>query len=225
MPAAKKASPPPPSARSASTAAAPGSTSRPSKRSPRTRRSRHLAVAVEAGPKKKKFAAFALEWPGLERGGRSAEAAVDELASYVARYAAVAKLAGLAEEYAATSGVDVVERYEGTGSTDFWGISFAFAKSDTGPWSAVDLERELSLLRACWKYFDQVRGRVSAEMQKGVRGGGRDRDRIVQHTVGVEQDWATKLGIRLPPGTVVLDPKGLRSYRRDFVAAIRAFHQ
>ena len=42
-----------------------------------------------------------------------------------------------------------------------------------------ELERKLTLLQAAWSFFDQVAGRVSAEMQKGVRGGGRDRDEII----------------------------------------------
>ena len=56
------------------------------------------------------------------------------------------------------------------------------------------LERELALMQACWAFFDGVRGRVSAELQKGPAWRGRDRDRIVQHTIGVEQDWAKGLG-------------------------------
>jgi hypothetical protein len=32
-------------------------------------------------------------------------------------------------EFAAFTTVDVVEQYPGTGSTDFWGISFAFRAS------------------------------------------------------------------------------------------------
>ena len=43
--------------------------------------------------------------------------------------------------------------------------------------------------------FDAVRSRVSAELQKGPRGGGRDRDRIVLHIFANGQDWAKGLGI------------------------------
>jgi hypothetical protein len=68
--------------------------------------------------------------------------------------------------------VDVVEQYPGTGSTDFWGISFAFSSIDQQVISGEALERELTLMRACWAFFDDVRSRVSAEMQRGPRGGG-----------------------------------------------------
>ena len=90
------------------------------------------------------------------------------------------------------SGFDVVEEYQGTGSTDFWGISFAFSSVDRQAMSQDELERELRLMRACWAYFDHVRSRVSAELQKGPRGGGRDRDQIVRHVVASEQDMAKK---------------------------------
>src|SRR6478736_3679872 len=73
---------------------------------------------------------------------------------------------------------------------DFWGISFAFSPIDQQAMSGEALERELTLMRSCWAFFDDVRSRVSAEMQKGPRGGGRDRDRIVRHVLFTERDWA-----------------------------------
>jgi hypothetical protein len=183
-----------------------------------------LRVTLEIGPKKKKVAAVAPDWPGLERGAKSGDAAIAALRSYLPRYAEVTKLAGMHAEFAAITDIDVVEQYLGTGSTDFWGISFAFSSIDGQQMSTEDLERELTLMRACWTYFDDVRGRVSAEMRKGSRGGGRDRDRIVRHVPGVEQDWARKLGISTPQGAVVTDGEGLRAYRDAYCTATRAFH-
>ena len=119
--------------------------------------------------------------------------------------------------------VNVVERYPGTGSTDFWGISFAFSAFDHQAMSREELERDLTLMQACWAYFDTVRSRVSAEMRKGPRGGGRDRDRIVRHTFGAEQDFAAKLGVRAPEGALLTD-ESLSTYRDAYCAAIRAFH-
>jgi hypothetical protein len=182
-----------------------------------------LRVALEVGPKGKNAAAVALDWPGLERGGKTGAAAVERLQSYLPRYAAVAKLAGMDGELAANIGVGIVEEYQGAGSTDFWGISFAFSSFDVQDLSSEELERELTLVRACWGFFDEVRSRVSAEMQKGPRGGGRDRDRIVYHTLGVEQDWAKKIGVLTPQGEVVTDPEGLAAYRHEYCDAIRAF--
>lgn len=183
-----------------------------------------LRVTLEAGPKNKKVVAVAPDWPGLERGAKTGETAIQTLRSYLPRYARVAKLAGMEKEFATITKLNVVERYVGTGSTDFWGISFGFSSIDRQKMSREDLEREVTLLRACWTFFDAVRGRVSAEMQKGPRGGGRDRDRIVRHVAAVEQDWATKIGVRTPEDAVVTDRAGLKAYRDAYCAAIRTFH-
>jgi hypothetical protein len=182
-----------------------------------------LRVAVEVGPKAKKAAAVAPDWPGLERGAKTAEAAVEALQSYRARYATVAGLAEMSGAFAAARRLVVVERYRGPGSTDFWGISFGFSSIDAQPLSREELQRQLALMQACWTFFDDVRGRVSAELQKGPRGGGRDRDRIVQHVLGVEQDWAKKVGVGIAADRVVTDGRGLKAYRTAYCTAIRDF--
>src|SRR5579859_3355239 len=171
-----------------------------------------LRVALEIGPKGKKVAAVASDWPGLERGAKTGEAAIARLHSYLPRYAQVAKLAGMEGEFAALSTLEVVEHYAGTGSTDFWGISFAFSSIDRQDLSRAELERQLTLMQACWALFDHVRGRVSAEMQKGPRGGGRDRDHIVGHTLRVEQEWAEKIGVSTPQDAMLSD-EGLQADR------------
>ncbi len=186
-----------------------------------------LRVTLEIGPKGKKVAAVAADWPGLERGAKTGEAAIEKLQAYIPRYAKVAKLAGMDAELAAitspTATVDVVERYPGTGSTDFWGISYAFSDFDRQDLSSEALERELALMQACWAFFDSVRARVSAEMRKGPRGGGRERDHIVRHTIGVEQEWAEKVGVFTPQDAPLSD-EGLQAYRNAYCDAIRAFH-
>lgn len=183
----------------------------------------HMRVTLEIGPKGKKVVAVAPDWPGLERGAKTEEAAIERLLSYVPRYAAVTKLAGMEAAFATSTGVNVVEHYPGTGSTDFWGISFAFSSIDQQAISDAALERELTLMRACWAFFDDVRSRVSAEMQPGPRGGGRDRDHIVHHIFANEQDWAKKLGV-LTPDEAMLTNKGIKAHREDYCNAIRSFH-
>jgi hypothetical protein len=182
-----------------------------------------LRVTLEIGPKGKKVAAVAPDWPGLERGAKTGGAAIEQLRSYLPRYAQVAKLAGMDAEFAAITTVDVIEYYPGTGSTDFWGISFAFSSIDRQDLSSAELERELTLMQACWTFFDGVRMRVSAEMQKGPRGGGRDRDHIVRHTIRTEHEWAKKVGVPTPQGAMPID-EGLQAYRDAYRSAIRAFH-
>lgn len=182
-----------------------------------------LRVTLEIGPKGKKVAAVAPDWPGLERGAKTEDAAIERLRFYLPRYAQVAKLAGMEAAFADITAVDVVERYPGVGSTDFWGISFAFSGIDRQDVSSEDLERELALMQACWAFFDDVRARVSAEMAKGPRGGGRDRDRIVGHTIRTEQDWAKKVGIPTPSDEAAVDAD-LRGRRDAYCNAIRAYH-
>lgn len=182
-----------------------------------------MRVTLEIGPKGKKAVAVAPDWPGLARGATTEEAAIDRVRAYVPRYTPVAKLAGMDAAFAAITAVDVVEEYPGTGSTDFWGISFAYSTIDRQVMPSEALERELTLMRACWALFDDVRSRVSAELQRGPRGGGRDRDQIVRHTVATEQDWAKKLGVRTPQDAMLTDV-GLNAHREAYCAAIRALH-
>ena len=182
-----------------------------------------LRVTLEIGPKGKQVAAVAPDWPGLERGAKTGEDALERLHSYLPRYAQVATLAGMEAEFVALSTVDVVEQYAGTGSTDFWGISFAFSSLDQQDLSCAELERQLTLMQACWAFFDEVRRRVSAQMQKGPRGGGRDRDHIVGHTIRVEQDWAEKVGVHTSQDAMLSD-EGLQAYRDAYCTAMRAFH-
>ena len=89
-----------------------------------------LRVMLEIGPKGKQVVAVAPDWPGLERGAKTGEAAIARVQAYLPRYGQVAKLAGMDAEFATITTVDVVEHYPGTGSTDFWGISFAFSGID-----------------------------------------------------------------------------------------------
>lgn len=182
-----------------------------------------MRVMLEIGPKGKKVVAVAPEWPGLARGARSEETVVERLLAYVPRYAPVAERAGMSAAFAALDGVTVVERYAGTSSTDFWGISFAFSSVDQQPLSADDLAHDLTLLRASWAFFDDVRARVSPELQRGPRGGGRDRDQIVRHTFLAELDWTKKLGlpVELAP---LLTEAGLQAHRDAYCDAIRSLH-
>jgi hypothetical protein len=180
-------------------------------------------VTLEIGPKGKKVAAVAPDWPGLERGAKTEDTAIAKLQSYLPRYAQVAKLAGVDGEFAAITTVDLVEQYPGTGSTDFWGISFAFSSIDRQAIPSEELDRELTLMRACWTFFDDVRLRVSDEMQKGPRGGGRDRDPIVRHTLYTEQGWAKMLGVLTPDGAMLID-QGLKAHRDAYCHAIQDYH-
>src|SRR3954447_10068846 len=181
-------------------------------------------AVIERGPKDKRSVAFSLDWPGWSRGAKSAELALETLESYRDRYRPAADLAGMAGEFDAAGPLEVVEDRVGTGSTDFWGISFSPSATEHGPLDEAELERGITLLRACWAFFDGVAARVSAELRKGPRGGGRDRDRIIRHTIRTEsEDFAKQVGLRIPE-EAALTPEGLRRHPEDYVVALRAYN-
>jgi hypothetical protein len=183
-----------------------------------------VRTVIERGTNGKRAVAFSLDWPGWSRGARSPELALETLESYRERYRTVADRAGMANEFDAAGPLEVVEDRVGSGSTDFWGISFTPSTAERAPMTEAELDRGITLLRACWAFFDDVAGRVSAEMRRGPRGGGRDRDQIVRHTIRVEsEDFARKVGLRIPEGAA-LTPDGLRAYREAYVAAMRAYN-
>jgi hypothetical protein len=185
-----------------------------------------IRVMIELGRKKPVAVAVAVafDWPGWERSGTSEDDALRVLATYHRRYAGVAEIAGLADEFGRASDAVVVEHLEGIGMTDFYGLSMRAAGPEEEQMSDAACGRKIALLRACWTYFDDVASRVSAELRKGPRGGGRDRDRIVQHVNNVEiGDFARKVGVITPP-EAWQDPDALRAHREAFCAAIREYN-
>lgn len=183
-----------------------------------------VRTVIERGPKDKKSVAFSLDWAGWERGAKTPDIALENLESYRERYRAIADLAGMAEEFDAAGPIEIVEDRVGPGSVDFWGISFSPSSTEHDPMSEEALERGITLLRACWAFFDDVAARVSPEMRKGPRGGGRDRDRIIRHVIRNEsEEFAKRVGLRIPEEGA-LTPKGLRDYREAYVEAMHDYN-
>jgi hypothetical protein len=183
-----------------------------------------VRTVVEHGPKDKRSVAFSLDWPGWSRGAKSGELAVETLESYRRRYRPVAELAGMAAAFDDAGPLEIVEDRIGTGSTDFWGISFSPSSAEQGQMDEGELERGLTLLQAAWTFFDGVAARVSPEMRKGPRGGGRDRNRIIRHTIRTEsEDFAKQVGLRIPE-EAALTPEGLRQHRESYLAAMRDYN-
>ena len=183
-----------------------------------------VRTVIDRGPKGKRAVAFSLDWTGWSRGAKTPELALEMLESFRERYRPVAGLAGMSREFDAAGPLEVVEDKVGAGSTDFWGISFAPSAVEQEPMGAAELDRGITLLRACWAYFDGVAARVSPEMRKGPRGGGRDRDQIIRHTIRTEsEDFAKQVGLRIPEGAA-LTPDGLRQHHETYVDAMRAYN-
>jgi hypothetical protein len=183
-----------------------------------------VRTVIERGPKGKRAVAFSIDWPGWSRGAKTDALALETLEAYRIRYRPVAALAGMASDFDDAGPLDVVEDKIGTGSTDFWAISFSPSAAEAGPMTEAQLDRALALLHGAWTFFDDVAARVSPEMRKGPRGGGRDRDRIIRHTIRNEsEDFAKRLGLRIAEGAA-LSPEGLRQHRESYVAAMRAYN-
>jgi hypothetical protein len=183
-----------------------------------------VRTVTEHGTKDKRSVAFSLDWPGWSRGAKTADQALETLEAYRERYRPIAVLARMGKEFDAAGPLEVVEDRVGTGSTDFWGISFSPSSTEQGPMSEAELDRKLKLLQAAWAFFDDVAAHVSPEMAKGPRGGGRDRNRIVRHTIRTEsEDFAKQVGIRIPE-EAALSPEGLQQHRQTYLAAMRAYN-
>jgi hypothetical protein len=150
-------------------------------------------VYLEVGTKR--FFASAADWPGWCRQGKTEELALEALAAYAPRYAPVAGEAGIAFPGGPPELV-VVERLPGSASTEF-GVPGTAAEAEGKELSPAERARLASLLLACWEYLDRVVSGAPAELRKGPRGGGRDRDAIFQHVVSSECAYSPKIGVKL----------------------------
>jgi hypothetical protein len=152
-------------------------------------------VALEEGSRR--VFAIALDWPGWCRAGRGEEAALAALADAAPRYAAVASAAAIAFRASLADNLTVVERLAGNATTDF-GAPGQVAARDREPLTAAQARRRAALLEAAWLVFERVVAAAPAALRKGPRGGGRDRDKIVEHVLGSESGYARMMGLKLP---------------------------
>lgn len=144
--------------------------------------------------------ASALDWPGWCRRGKGEHAALDVLLDYADRYAAVVGDAFTPGE------PQVVDRLPGTSTTDF-GAPDAKSSWDAEPLDTAEADRLAGLLDSCWRRFDQVVAGAPAQLRKGPRGGGRDRDAIADHVREAERSYGRSFGVRLPPRTAWQDQR------------------
>jgi hypothetical protein len=178
-----------------------------------------VRVVVETGPEEKKVFASALDWPGWSRSGKTEAGALEALADYAERYQAVVNIAGTVDFPAEAPEFEVVEQLTGSGATDF-GVPERAAACEAEPMSDEECERQIGLMRACWTYFDDVASTVSAELRKGPRGGGRDRDKIIEHVYEAERGYSRRIGVTTPNG-VMFTADGLAQHRDAVCDSIR----
>ena len=162
-----------------------------------------VRIYTEGGPKR--TFAIALDWPGWARSGKGEEAAMEALDVYLPRYAAVLRRAGI-EPPATDAGFEVVDRLPATATTDFGAIDKDTA-ADLDPLRPGETGRLAAIVAAAWQEFDEVVAHAPAELRKGPRGGGRDRDEVRAHVVNAEASYVRKLGVRgSTAGQAVPDP-------------------
>jgi hypothetical protein len=175
-----------------------------------------IEVYLEVGSKR--AFAGALDWPGWARSGKTEQEALDRLTEYGPRYAVVPEQAGL--RLPATYDFEVVERLPGSSTTDF-GAPDAIASADHQKLTAAQAGRLADLVEACWATLDRVAAESPPELRKGPRGGGRDRDKMVQHVVSSEASYARQIDIRHRE-PAFNDHDAVAALRRDITAALRA---
>jgi hypothetical protein len=178
-----------------------------------------VPVYLEAG--NTRVFACSLDWPGWCRRAKTDEEALDALATYAPRYAVVAKRAGLRFPAAAHVTFDVVEQIPWRGGKAFSYVDFgalgSAAQRDSEPLTAAQAKRLAALVEAAWAVLDGVVAAAPAELRKGPRGGGRDRDAVFAHVVAAETAYARKLGVR---HKAPQDRDEIAAVRADVLAAI-----
>jgi hypothetical protein len=154
-----------------------------------------MDVYLEIG--KKKTFAGAIEWPGWCRSGRDETSALQALAEYAPRYAQVMKGQGIAFEAPEdASGFNIIQRLEGTATTDFGAPEIA-PSSDARPVNEAELQRQMHILLACWIAFDSAaRQATGKELRLGPRGGGRDLEGVIHHALGADVGYLTRINQR-----------------------------
>jgi hypothetical protein len=193
------------------------------KLTPRRSVARQIAVCLEVSPTQ--TFASALDWPGWCRAGRDEGAALEALRSYAERYAPVAEQAGVS--FPSTVAFDVVERVPGGPTTAFAApecrrpFPQVTAEAERAKVAPAAARRLVGVVIAVWATFDEVAAAAPAELRKGPRGGGRDRDQLVDHVIGAETAYARKLGVKLKPPAIE-DLVAIEELREAIAAVVGA---
>ena len=138
--------------------------------------------------------AISLDWPGWSRRAKTPDLAIAALDGYRNRYAKIVTATFQPGSF------EVIGTAKGNDTTDF-GAPDAHGPWDENELTPRELDRQLAVLQDCWNYFDTVVENAAAALQKGPRGGGRDRDGIVDHVREAERAYSSRVGFRVAPRT------------------------
>jgi hypothetical protein len=95
------------------------------------------------------------------------------------------------------------------------------AEADRATVTPATARRLVGLVTAAWATFDEVAAASPAELRKGPRGGGRDRDKLIEHVIGAETAYARKLGIKLKQPAID-DIAAIEELRQAIAAVVAA---
>jgi hypothetical protein len=158
-----------------------------------------LEIGEEHGAKR--TFVWAIEWPGWSRGGKDTPLAIESLLEHGPRYAIVAEAARLTLPGVSPRDLVTVESVGGGSGTDF-GVPSAITGSDRRPTSRQEAARLAALVEAAWIVLDRTAATAPAELRKGPRGGGRDRDKMLGHVIEADGAYAHEMGLKLPAGSL-----------------------
>ena len=108
----------------------------------------------------------------------------------------------------------------GAGGTDF-GVPSVVTDLDRRPTDRADANRLIRLVDAAWVTLDHVTAAAPAELRKGPRGGGRDRDKMVAHVIEAEGAYAREMGITLKRQPDPTDPAAIDLMRSAMLDVLR----
>jgi hypothetical protein len=172
-----------------------------------------VPVFLEVGSKR--IFASAADWPGWCRTAKTEELALEALLAYVPRFEVVARHAGIA--FPSAIELSVVEHLPGDATTDF-GAPSTTAEAEREKLTAAKAKRQVALVRAAWAVLEEIAAQSPAELRKGPRGGGRDRDKMLDHVIGAECAYARKIGLKIKQPA--FDDHDAVSAMREEIAAV-----
>lgn len=157
-----------------------------------------LPTVVEQGSQR--LFVDVLDWPGWCRSvrvpraepDRALGAALDVLLQYRDRYAALVPDLRVPKRPV----FEVVETARGDATTDY-GAPGQVCGADHVTLTPRVLDRRLHCLAAAWAALDDVARSAPAMLRKGPRGGGRDRDAVIEHVHEAERAYARRVDLRV----------------------------
>jgi len=141
--------------------------------------------------------AWGVDWPGWCRSGKTVDLALEALVRAAPRYAIVAATAGFElPEPLTADDLATIDSVEGGSTTDY-GAPERVTPADERPTDTMEADRLARLVEAAWTRLAEVVAIAPPGLRKGPRGGGRDRDKMVEHVLMAEHAYARNMGLRL----------------------------